>query len=207
MPSGFRTWTNGEVVTDTLMQNYLQEQVIHYFANTAARDAAITAPEQGMWAYAGDTHIVYFYSGVSWDPIAYGSGWTSYTPTWSSSGTQPTLGNGTIVGRYSRFGKTIHFNTTLTIGSTSTAGTGNYRISLPAIGNADTTTESEVLCRSYDASATTAYMGQGVVNATYIQLQSGAVGGSSAVANVSATAPWVPAVGDIYKAWGTYELD
>jgi len=207
MPSGWRTWTNGEVVTDTLMQNYLQEQVINYFANAAARDAAITSPEIGMWAFLGDVLQLTFYSGFSWDPIANGTGWQTYTPTWSSSGTQPGLGNGTINGRYARFGKTVHFDTSLIIGSTSTAGTGNYRISLPSLGNADTTIEREVLCRSYDASATTAYMGQGVVNATYIQLQSGAVAGSSAVANVSATAPWVPATGDIYKTWGTYELD
>ncbi len=72
MPSGWRTWTNGEVVTDTLVQNYLQEQVINYFANAAARDAAITSPEVGMWAFLGDVLQLTFYSGFSWDPIANG---------------------------------------------------------------------------------------------------------------------------------------
>lgn len=55
----------------------------------------------------------------------------SYTPTWTSAGTQPALGNGTIVGTYDRNGRDIHANGQLVIGSTSTFGTGEYRFSLP----------------------------------------------------------------------------
>lgn len=55
----------------------------------------------------------------------------NYTPTWSSSGTPPTLGNGTITGRYDRNAVQIHASGSFTFGSTSTAGTGTYRFSLP----------------------------------------------------------------------------
>lgn len=58
--------------------------------------------------------------------------WTSYTPTWTSSGTQPALGNGTLVGRYARIGRTIVCQINLIPGSTTTFGTGTYSWALPA---------------------------------------------------------------------------
>lgn len=58
--------------------------------------------------------------------------WTSYTPTWTAS-VNPTLGNGTLVGRYVRRGNLITASTRLTFGSTSAAGTGAWYFSLPAV--------------------------------------------------------------------------
>jgi hypothetical protein len=58
-------------------------------------------------------------------------GMTAFTPTWSSSGTQPAIGNGTISGRYTQFAKLV-FATWLVIpGSTTTFGTGTYNLTLP----------------------------------------------------------------------------
>ena len=54
-----------------------------------------------------------------------------YTPTWTSSGTQPVLGNGAISGLYDRNGKDIHAFGQLVIGSTTTFGTGAYQFGLP----------------------------------------------------------------------------
>jgi hypothetical protein len=56
---------------------------------------------------------------------------SSYTPAWSSSGTQPSLGNGSVNGRYIQVGKLIFAYMSLTAGSTSTFGTGSYYLSLP----------------------------------------------------------------------------
>ncbi|MEU5197294.1 hypothetical protein AB0G86_25135 [Streptomyces scabiei] len=58
--------------------------------------------------------------------------WTAFTPTWTSSGTAPALGNGVLVGRYQRVGRTITCHINLIPGSTSTFGTGNYSFALPA---------------------------------------------------------------------------
>lgn len=58
--------------------------------------------------------------------------WTSYTPTWTSSGTAPALGNGTLVGRHMKIGRTVHYQINLVMGSTTTYGTGNYSFDLPA---------------------------------------------------------------------------
>lgn len=60
-----------------------------------------------------------------------GAAWTSYTPTWTAATTNPVLGNGTLVGRYKQFGKTVLVNITLTAGSTTTFGTGAYSFALP----------------------------------------------------------------------------
>ncbi|MFI9344918.1 hypothetical protein ACIG0D_27185 [Streptomyces sp. NPDC052773] len=56
--------------------------------------------------------------------------WTSYTPTWTSS-TAPSLGNGTLVGRYMKIGRTVFVVIHLTTGSTTTYGSGSYNWSLP----------------------------------------------------------------------------
>ncbi|MEU2143627.1 hypothetical protein ABZ741_04850 [Streptomyces globisporus] len=57
--------------------------------------------------------------------------WTSYTPTWTSSGTNPSLGNGSITGRYMKVGRTCTASILLTTGSTTTYGSGTYLFGLP----------------------------------------------------------------------------
>src|SRR6266516_650520 len=59
---------------------------------------------------------------------------TGYVPVWASSGTQPVLGNGVINGRYYQIGKLVVAKVDLTIGSTTTFGTGTYTFSLPIVG-------------------------------------------------------------------------
>ena len=58
--------------------------------------------------------------------------WQSYTPTWSSGGTPPTLGNGSISGRYFYNAPIMYFYIQLNAGSTTTFGTGIYSLSLPS---------------------------------------------------------------------------
>lgn len=55
----------------------------------------------------------------------------TYTPTLSSGGTAPSLGNGTISGSYTRQGATVTIDGQLSIGSTTSLGTGGLSISLP----------------------------------------------------------------------------
>lgn len=57
--------------------------------------------------------------------------WTSFTPVWSSSGTAPAIGNGSIVGRYMKIGRTVHAVIRMTCGATTTYGTGSYSWTLP----------------------------------------------------------------------------
>jgi len=58
-----------------------------------------------------------------------------YTPTWTSSGTQPNIGNGSIQGSYFQFQKFVVGEIQIVIGSTTTFGTGTYLVSLPLPAN------------------------------------------------------------------------
>ena len=57
--------------------------------------------------------------------------WISYTPTWTSQGTQPSINNGTISGAYKVIGKVCFYRGKLLMGSTTSKGTGGWFISLP----------------------------------------------------------------------------
>lgn len=57
--------------------------------------------------------------------------WDNYTPAWTSSGSAPAIGNGVLAGRYIQRGKWVTGQARLVAGTTSTFGTGVYRLSLP----------------------------------------------------------------------------
>ena len=61
----------------------------------------------------------------------------TFTPTWTSTGTQPALGNGTLVGEWVRVQNLVMVTYNLTMGSTTTFGTGNYLFSLPTAASDD----------------------------------------------------------------------
>ena len=71
--AGWRDWTVGEVVTEALFQSYLQDQVLFVFDDAAARDAAITAPTEGMFAYLKNSNALEYYDGSVWAPFAAGA--------------------------------------------------------------------------------------------------------------------------------------
>lgn len=59
--------------------------------------------------------------------------WNTWTPTWQANTTNPSLGNGTLIGRYVRIGRTIIFHINLTPGSTTTFGSGPYFFATPFV--------------------------------------------------------------------------
>lgn len=59
------------------------------------------------------------------------SAWSTYTPVWTASTTNPVVNNGTLIGRYMKIGRTVICHINLTTGSTTTYGSGNYSFSLP----------------------------------------------------------------------------
>lgn len=86
---------------------------------------SLVEPLAGDFIDATDQHQTYEAVKALTDP------WTAYTPVWRSSGTQPALGNGTLTGAYRQSGKFGQFHILLTVGSTSTFGTGIYRFDSP----------------------------------------------------------------------------
>lgn len=64
--------------------------------------------------------------------LSFFGAWTSDTPTWTASTTNPVLGNGTLSGRYLKIGRTVHRVIDLLTGSTTTYGSGTYAFAMPA---------------------------------------------------------------------------
>jgi hypothetical protein len=62
---GFKTFTTGEVLTAADTNGYLMQGVL-VFADAAARDAAITSPQEGQVVYLKDTNAVLSYDGSTY---------------------------------------------------------------------------------------------------------------------------------------------
>ncbi|MEE1813709.1 hypothetical protein PUR59_01465 [Streptomyces sp. SP18ES09] len=129
--------------------------------------------------------------------------WVTYTPVWTAATTNPVLGNGTIVGRYKKVGRKVDFQIDLTMGSTTTYGTGAWSVTLPftAAGS------SGSRIGTAQALGASRFAGQVVIS-------SGANGtsaffpASSSVSNLSSAASAVPfawASGNELRITGTYE--
>jgi hypothetical protein len=117
---GFKTFNTGDVLSAADTNGYLM-QGIWVFANAAARDAAVTSPQEGNACYLKDTDAVQTYSGAAWVAVGGGAAasWTSFTPAF----TNLTVGNATLVAKYININKTVFFNVQVTFGSTTSMGT------------------------------------------------------------------------------------
>lgn len=110
----------------------------------------ITQSSSGNWLAAGRTAAA--------TPPAM----VTYTPTWTATTTNPTIGNGTLSGRYWQDGPTVRGVINLTIGSSTGLGSGNYLWQLPTnvIGLID-------ICPAQVITAAGArWAGQGVISPT-----------------------------------------
>ena len=68
--AGYRTWTPGEVITASNVQDFLMDQAVMVFASDSVRGSAIPVPTAGMTTYLEDTALVEVYNGSSWDSIS-----------------------------------------------------------------------------------------------------------------------------------------
>jgi hypothetical protein len=62
---GFKTFNTGDVLTAAEVNGYLMQGVL-VFADAAARDAAITSPQEGQFAYTKDNNSLWYYTGSAW---------------------------------------------------------------------------------------------------------------------------------------------
>ena len=62
---GFKNFQTGEVLTSADVNGYLMQGVL-VFASEAARDAAITSPQEGQFAYTKDNNSLWYYTGSAW---------------------------------------------------------------------------------------------------------------------------------------------
>jgi hypothetical protein len=96
---GFKTFNTGDVLSAADTNGYLMQGVL-VFASAAARDSAITSPQEGQFAYLKDTNVTTYYTGSAWanlDTTGMTNPMTTTGDTiYSSSGSTPArLGIGT----------------------------------------------------------------------------------------------------------------
>lgn len=108
---------------------------------SATRPTNVT---DGLFIRETDTSRVYVRNdtGATWDrmakfadiatELAASNTWQTFAGvTWTATGTAPSLGNGILKARYTTIGKVCTFRFRLLMGSTTTYGTGAWRILLP----------------------------------------------------------------------------
>lgn len=89
---GFKTFATGDVLSATDVNGYLMQGVL-VFASATARDAAITSPQEGQFAYLKDTNVTTYYTGSAWTNLDTTGMTNPMTTTgdtiYSSSGSTP----------------------------------------------------------------------------------------------------------------------
>jgi len=94
-----------------------------------------------------------------------GAVWENYTPTWTGSITNPSVGAGFIDGRYCRIQTLIIATGYIILGAGWTAGSGTYRVSLPVTAKSSNSTIGYAAL--LDASASYAgYFGSAIQQST-----------------------------------------
>jgi hypothetical protein len=122
---GFKTFTTGEVLTAGDVNGYLMQGVL-VFASEAARNSAITSPQEGQFAYTKDNNSLWYYTGSAW--AASGAtgdieGVTVTSPL-TGGGTSGTVTVGILSGTTSNLGA-VQLSDSTSSTSTTLAATAN----------------------------------------------------------------------------------
>lgn len=114
------TWTNENVYFDGKTKT---DGILSFRCGAGAT----TGANLPWLTVNANTGTPIFYTGIRERSRTVAMGeWTSYTPTWSAGTPSPSVGNGTLAGKYTKIGKTVFFWIRLAIGSTTTLGQPGY---------------------------------------------------------------------------------
>lgn len=148
---GRRTFTAGEVLTASNVQNYLQDQAVMVFAGTAARSSAIATPSEGMYTYQTDDNTLDVYNG---------SAWVTTTPSAGSVGTSQTT-TSTSYTDLATVGPAVTLRTgtkaIITIGAYVTPAAGTNAAVSVAVSGATTISAADTKALQTAAAATGRY--------------------------------------------------
>lgn len=127
----------------------------------------------------------------------------NYTPVWTASSVNPSIGNGSIVGTFQIFNRSCRAAVRILMGSLTTFGTGDYRVSLPVNPKVTGPYDQNLVLANLRLrdSGTATYIGTTAVGASSpangVSLQSLNVSGSLiTLTNVANNAPFTWVSGD-----------
>jgi hypothetical protein len=134
---GFKDFQTGEVLTAADVDGYLM-QGIWVFADATARDAAVTSPQEGNFAFLKDTNVTTYYTGSAWTNLDTTGMVNPMTTTgdtiYSSSGSTPArLGIGTA-------GQVLQVNSGATAPEWATPAGGGGKVLQVVTANTNTLT-------------------------------------------------------------------
>jgi|TARA_Y100000034_G_C6741159_1_gene328872 hypothetical protein len=130
------------VTADALSSSGVQNTItVRMLGETAEH----TIPYVGPSPAVGDTVRIEWRGQPTAVGVIGGGAWTTYTPAWTATTTNPTIGNGTLTGAYRMVGRTsMVWRMTMVYGSTSTAGSGTWSFGLPTNVDAATVATSQL---------------------------------------------------------------
>ena len=188
---GWKTW-GSEVLQASDVNDKLMGQAVPRFADTTARDAGITAPDEGQMSWT-DTEGLQIYQSTNIASAQHVKLWTPWanfaSPTWASG---VTAGDGTwnAVRRFE--GGSLHIRVQFALGSTS-AITGPPTFDLSAYLTAAATNISMGKAALRDTGSSQWYTALAIVGIGSQNVLIQSDGG----ANISSTAPFTWASGDL----------
>jgi hypothetical protein len=126
--------------------------------------------------------------------------WSTYTPTWTASTTNPSLGDGTLTGRYKAIGKTVFVKIHMQAGSSTTFGSGHWKFSLPVAAYSG---NSAILSATFLDNGTQWYAA--LATNEYDSNTAYVVPITTASGPVGPTAPFTWTTSDLLTICGSYE--
>lgn len=194
MAEGLKTFVAGEKLRAADVNDYLMSQTVMRFDDSTARDTALSSPAQGMVAFLKDVNALTYYDGSGWMTF-FLEGYTSYTPSITSTNINPSYGTGvTRTGGYRRYGNVVEgWAMVVWGGSGLSAGSGAYQYSLPVSADMDHEFAPIGQLTHRDSSAFATYPRSLILwNASYARAL------SDSGVTTSASAPVAPETGDIH---------
>jgi hypothetical protein len=100
--AGFKTFVTGDVLTAADTNGYLM-QGVWVFADAAARNAAVTSPQEGNFCYLKDTNATQFYSGSAWVAVGGTAGLTFINSGTFTTSSAVSLATSTFTTTYTNY--------------------------------------------------------------------------------------------------------
>lgn len=130
--------------------------------------------------------------------------WTSFTPSWTASGSAPAIGSGTLSGAYMQIGKLVHVRFTLKLAADSTLGSGTYYLSTPIKMSSSYTYTTALGPVTFTDVGTASYVGMIIwETADKVRFLSSAV----PAAGVTNTAPFAWSAAGLDEMIGSYTFE